>query len=216
MALLITLSILYLINNSLLATCVLLPVWILLFRPWNRADFFVFAIAALFFLGQDYAVLKKGGFSFAQHDFLLMPYYEPFLWGFYYLHIKRVIGDQMAPTKVSFHAVIGLFATGVAFSLFSNNSTLLLIATLISTSLLLFMFHEKNDLCYGIYTLALGFVIEYFGVYNGLWSYPMPDFLGIPYWFATMWFSVGILGRRFLLPLAEQLALITSNRTTSS
>ena len=47
---------------------------------------------------------------------------------------------------------------------------------------------------------------EIFGVSEGLWSYPAPDFLGIPFWSATMWISVGLLGRRFLIPATEWLA----------
>jgi uncharacterized membrane protein YoaT (DUF817 family) len=63
-----------------------------------------------------------------------------------------------------------------------------------------------RDVQHALFALALGFVVELFGVSTGLWSYPAPDFLGIPFWFATMWLSVGLLGYRFLFPAATWLA----------
>ncbi|MDY7036269.1 MAG: hypothetical protein SV375_08940, partial [Thermodesulfobacteriota bacterium] len=72
--------------------------------------------------------------------------------------------------------------------------------------LLLLMFHKRYDLYYAVYALVLGMVIELFGVFSGLWHYPNPDILGIPFWFANMWMSVGLLGRRFLIPFTEWMA----------
>ena len=164
----------------------------------------MFGIASLFFLGQNYAVLKVGGFAFKHKDILLMPYYEPFLWGFYYLNIKRFVMENSQAVHLGKRSVVGLFLTVLAFSAFAGNSARLFAATLVSTATLLGMFHEPFDLFYAAYALVIGFIVEFFGVSSGLWAYPDPDFLGIPYWFATMWISVGILGRRFLIPLAER------------
>src|SRR5204863_8970582 len=139
-------------------------------------------------------------------DILLVPYYEPALWGFYFLSMKRfVAAERKESLSVSWKAVAGLVLTSVAFSLFSD-SRLLFFATVGSTALLLVLFHERRDLFYALYALALGFIVEIFGVSEGLWSYPAPDFLGMPFWSATMWISVGLLGRRFLIPATEWLA----------
>ena len=91
------------------------------------------------------------------------------------------------------------------FALFSSDSRTLLVATACSTAFLFMMFHTQGDVQFAVYALVLGFVIELFGVFTGLWWYPAPDILGIPYWFATMWLSVGLLGRRFAVPAAEWL-----------
>lgn len=206
-AILSALAVIHLVDNSLTLVFLLLPFWLLLFRPWSKAEYFMFLVASVFFLLQNYAVLKTGGFSFKHKDILLMPYYEPFLWGFYYLIIKRFISEPLQHCKLQLKAFFGLLLTGFAFSFFSQNSDSLLISTLVSTSVLLIMFHELYDLYYALCALILGFIIELFGVSTGLWTYPEPDFLGIPYWFATMWISVGILGRRLLVPLSEWLAV---------
>ena len=205
LSLIVTLAIIHWIEPSWLVLILLLCFWGVIFFPWRRVDVLLFSVASLFFLFQNYAVLKVGGFSFKHQDILLMPYYEPFLWGFYFVNIKRFFAEPIKTSSLSRKSFIGLFTTMVAFSLFSKQSETLLIVSSVSTIFLLVLFHQRRDLYYGAYALLLGFVIELFGVSTGLWRYPHPDFLGVPYWFAPMWISVGILARRFVIPLAEWL-----------
>jgi uncharacterized membrane protein YoaT (DUF817 family) len=128
------------------------------------------------------------------------------MWGFYYLNIKRFFREPAGTVTLETKALIGLALTGVCFSVFGQNKNLLLISTILSTGVLLLLFHERYDLLYAMYALILGFVVEIFGVSTGQWTYPDPDFLGIPCWFATMWISVGLLGRRFVIPFSEWLS----------
>lgn len=215
-SLIITITVIYFNDQTLITLTILLPFWFFIFRPWNKAEIIIFIVASVFFLAQNYAVLKTGGFSFKQKDILLMPYYEPFLWGFYYLNIKRFISERAEAVIFDKKSIFGLLLTALAFSIFSKDSNTLFMATLLSIGVLFIMFHERFDFYYGAYALALGFVIELFGISTGLWAYPEPDFLGIPYWFATMWISVGVLGRRFLIPLAEWITIKFSVRTLPS
>ncbi|WP_300458577.1 hypothetical protein [Desulfobacula sp.] len=201
-----TLAIIFAINHSLAILFILLILWFFLFRPFDRTEILMFIIGSLFIVGQNYSVLKSGGFSFTHKDFLLMPYYEPFMWGFYYLHIKRFINEPSESKKLEIKAILGLLITGACFSIFAQNSNLLTIFSFLTTAVLLTMFHERYDLYYAGYALVLGFIIEVFGVFSGNWWYPDPDMLGIPYWFITMWISVGLLARRFLIPFTEWLS----------
>lgn len=202
----VTLAVLGTLENPVVITAVLLTFWLLLFRPVSRAEGVMSVVAALFFLGQNYAVLTAGGFAFTHRDIFLMPYYEPFLWGFYYLALKRFIGEQPGRVRLEWRALFGLLLTGAGFSVCAGQSQALLLISTLTTCLLFAFFHERYDLTYAAAALLLGFGIELFGVSHGLWSYPEPDLLGIPWWFATMWLSVGVLGRRFLIPLAEWIA----------
>ena len=205
--LVLTLAFLYFVPNRLLVLFLLLGLWSVLYFPLSRGELVAFALAALFFLLQNYVCLKAGLFEFRFKDVLLMPYYEPFLWGFYFVTLKRAIsGVSRDAVAVDARSVTGLIVTSLAFSLFSFDPRVLLLATACSTAFLLVMFHESIDLSYALCALALGFIIELFGVSTRLWSYPASDFLGIPYWFATMWMSAGLLGRRFLIPASEWLA----------
>lgn len=211
LALICTLALLYILPyHSLALLTLLLLFWSAVFWPWRRAEIISFVIAALFFLFQNYVCLSAGIFEFKFKDVLLMPYYEPFLWGFYFISLKRFAAENPHGTTRSFwlekESILALAVTSGAFSVFSRNSSSLLIATIFSTLFLFVLFHTKLDFCYAVGGLALGFIVELFGVSTGLWSYPVPDFLGIPYWFATMWISVGLLGCRFLIPLGEWLA----------
>jgi len=205
LALPLTLLVVYAIPDSLLVLIILLPFWAVVFYPWQIGEIYSFAIAALFFLFQNYVCLKAGIFEFKSKDILLMPYYEPFLWGFYFTALKRFISAEERGFPFERKSVIGLLVTSVAFSVFSRSPSLFL-ATTLSTLFLLALFHTRRDIYYAASALALGLIIELFGVSTGLWSYAAPDFLGIPYWFATMWISAGLLGGRFLIPLGEWLA----------
>ena len=205
-----TLAIVYLVPHTFVALISLLLFWSVIFYPWRSEELWSFGIAAVFFLFQNYVCLKAGLFEFKSKDMLLMPYYEPFLWGFYFTALKRFISTGKPSLPFEKKSVIGLLVTSVAFSVFSRSPSLFL-ATTLSTLFLLALFHTRRDIYYAAYALALGLIIELFGVSTGLWSYAAPDFLGIPYWFATMWISAGLLGGRFLIPLGEWLAGKTSH-----
>jgi hypothetical protein len=207
LALLFTLAILHFVPNRILVLVVLVGFWFVIFYPFNTGEVILSVVAAVVFLLQDYLSLKAGLFKFKDEDILLVPYYEPALWGFYFLSMKRFIsGREKMAVAVDWKSVAGTVVTSVMFPLFSANSHALSIATACSTAFLFVLFHTRLDLYYALYALILGLIIELFGVSTGLWSYPAPDFLGIPYWFATMWISVGLLGRRFLVPATEWLA----------
>ena len=72
-------------HDIVLSPAILLVFWTILFWPWHTSERIMFAIAAVFFFAQNYSVLAMGGFTFKHQDFFLMPSYEPFLWGFYFL-----------------------------------------------------------------------------------------------------------------------------------
>ena len=185
-----------------LVLCLLLPIlWYGLFRPFTREDLLIFIVAGMFITIQNYTVLRTGAFAFARRDFLLMPYYAPLLWGFYFLSLRRFFAEGEGK-GLGWKAVAGLGAMSLAFGLFAG-TPLLQAAVFSATAFLFVMFHSRRDLEHGLYTLLMGFAVEVFGVASGEWSYPRPDMLGIPFWFAPMWIAVGILGRRLLFPLVE-------------
>jgi hypothetical protein len=206
LALVFTLAALHFIPDRLLVLIPLTLSWAVLFYPIRAGELVMFLVAAVFMLFQNYVTLKSGVFEFRFKDILLMPYYEPLLWGFYFMSLKRFIAEDRKDTVVDKKGILGLVVTSAAFSLFSGDSRALFIATVCSTTFLLVLFHTKFDWYYALSALALGFIVELFGVSTGLWAYPAPDVLGMPYWFATMWISVGLLGRRFLIPTSEWLA----------
>ena len=75
---------------------ILLIFWWLLFRPWELEEILLFFMAAAFFLFQNYFSLSAGIFEFKVKDVLLMPLYEPFLWGFYFMKRESYRGTKRA------------------------------------------------------------------------------------------------------------------------
>lgn len=197
----LTLGILAVIPNTFWVLLILLALWTIVFWPLSKAEAAIFLIASLFFAGQNYAVLSVGGFEFRHKDFLLMPYYEPFCWGFYYLCLKRLIPQNPIKT-LGPKAIAGLLMTAASFTIFGKNSSALIVAASVSTLILFLFSHEREDWLCALTALIMGTLVEIFGVSNRLWWYPYPDWMGIPYWFVPMWLSAGWLGRRFLFPLS--------------
>ncbi len=184
----------------------MLPVqWALVFRPLERREWALCALVAPFFLLQNYMALRAGAFAFHQQDFLLMPWHEPVLWMGWYLHLVRFVGQPPQSVRLHGTAWVGLLATVIAFSAFGGDAQALTLAASVSSALLLAMFHRPGDLAYGLCAVVLGLLVEWVGLSQGLWSYPGPEAASIPFWSGLMWLSVGLLGRRFVVPLAEWL-----------
>lgn len=182
----------------------LLPLQTLcIFHPLTRREWIMSATAAVFFLAQNHAALQAGAFAFRQPDILLMPWYEPLLWGYWYLNIARFIDERPRAVALRPSAFLVLAMTAMAFSAFGKEPQLMNWAALASTATVFAVFHERMDWIYGLYGLLIGLAIECVGVHGKLWTYPAPDLAGLPFWFAAMWLTVGVLGRRFLLPLSE-------------
>ncbi|MBC7359503.1 MAG: DUF817 family protein [Desulfacinum sp.] len=167
----------------------------------------MFVLASVIIVPQNFAATSSGGFSFSRPDVLGMPYYEPMMWGFYSVNIKRwTYGQRDVCATFSKRNVVAFLATGLIFALFSYDSLLLTLSSSALVLLLFFWFHDKSDLATASYALFMGMVVELFGVHTGQWSYPSPVMLGLPLWSVSMWLSVGILLNRFLVPVSAKLA----------
>lgn len=189
---------------STAALVIILPaIWFYAFRPLSTIERVMFLLAAITIIGQNYVVLRSGAFRFRQEDILGMPYYEPLMWGFYALSIKRWVYDRKdVLSPVGRRNIAAFLLTGLVFGLLSVNSVLLTLASSALLLLLFFWFHDKTDLRAAGYALGMGLAVELFGVHTGQWSYPSPVLLGLPLWSVSMWLSVGILFNRFLFPVS--------------
>ncbi len=183
----------------------LLALWLLTFRRLSQAEWMLYAGACAFFTVMNTLSLRQGIFAFTAPDVLGMPVYELFMWGFYLLHVKRVVNGpapQAPPLQVWSVWILALLYA-VAFSTIADSNTLLAV----TAALLLFgifLFHERFDLLYTGYMVLLGAAFEYTGVLSGQWAYPGNPPGGVPLWFITLWGGVGLFLRRLLLPLLHR------------
>lgn len=180
----------------------LLVLWALTFRALTRVEWILYAVACAFFSVMNTLSLRQGIFAFTAPDALGMPAYEFFMWGFYLLHVKRVLGEAAlhAPPPPDWRVWTLALLYASAFATLADSNTLLT-ATGALLVLGLILFHETLDLAYVGYMVALGAAFEYTGVLSGQWSYPAPPFGGVPLWFVTLWGGVGLFLRRLVLPL---------------
>lgn len=196
-----TLLILLSVPNTVCAALLLLGWWGLTFERLRRAELVFFACTNLFFFFMNAAALKNGVFAFAQGDMLGIPCWELFMWGFYVVHGLRTVGGPV-PKRIDARAWAVAAGFVAAFSFVRDQQALFAVTSaLLAVGLLLF--HQKHDLLFVAYLAGLGALIEYGGVWRGLWHYPDAPAGGVPPWFVGMWGGVGLLLRRLCLPLVN-------------
>jgi hypothetical protein len=193
-----TMVILALVPGNFAKLGALVALWALTFGRLSRVETLFYSAVCVFFTAMNFASLKQGIFAFSAPDMLLMPVYELFMWGFYLLHTRRVLGGPAPEGKRAAVWTLALLYA-VAFSTIHDGNLLLLVTGgLLIAGLVLF--HERYDLAYAGYMVALGAAIEYTGVLSGQWHYPGNPPGGVPLWFITLWGGVGLFLRRLVLP----------------
>lgn len=197
-----TLGILAFVPTNIAKLLALMILWTATFWPLSRTELAFAGVVCVFFTGMNAAALKQGIFSFSDPDVLGMPVYEVFMWGFYLLHTKRVIGGPAPEGRRAVAWTLALLFA-LAFATLTDPQ-ILLGATSLVLLVALYFFHEPLDLAYAGYMVLLGVAIEYTGVLSGLWFYPGDPLGGVPPWFITMWGGIGLFLRRLALPIVSR------------
>jgi hypothetical protein len=176
-----------------------LAVWGITFRRLTRRELLCFCAICILFSLMDIAASAKGAFRFSHPDLAGVPVWEFFMWGFYVLHVIKMIGGP--PPSGDRRVVLGLaLITAIPFITITD-PTLLLLVSSAALVLALAFFHERYDWAYFGYMIFVGAAVEYLGTWKGLWSYPSAPLGGVEFWFVTMWGGVGLFARRLALPL---------------
>ncbi len=194
-----TLAILAWVPGNAAKLAALLLLWALTFGRLTRVETVFYVAVCAFFTVMNAASLKQGIFAFSAPDLLGMPVWELFMWGFYLLHTRRVLGGPAPQGKRATVWILALLYAAAFATIHDGNVLLAVTGVLLAGGLVLF--HERYDLAYTGYLIALGAAIEYTGVLNGQWSYPGNPPGGVPLWFVTLWGGVGLFLRRLVLPI---------------
>jgi hypothetical protein len=177
----------------------LLAWWLLTFRRLHLRELVLFVAADALFTVLDYLTLRQEIFTFTQPDFLLMPCYEPLIWGYLMLHTIHMVDGPVPAGRL---LVPGLWFVAFAapFLVLTNQVILFAVsATLLAVGLVIF--HERYDFYYVGYFLIVGTMWEYVGVWSGQWRYPGDPPGGVALWFIPMWGGIALALRRLVLPL---------------
>jgi len=200
----ITLGILAWLPGNAAKLAALLFTWSLSFGRLSPAEIVVFVAISCLFTAMNLGALDQGVFFFAHPDILGMPLWEFFMWGFYVLHLVRMVDGQ--PPQGKIWLPLGLaVAFALPFSTISEPHALLLVTGII-LAVALAAFHQRLDLAYAGYMILVGALVEYTGVWSGQWGYPGDPPGGVPLWFLTMWGGVGLFTRRLVVPLLHRYA----------
>ena len=143
------------------------------------------AVSALF-TAMNAGALQQGVFFFHHPDFLGMPVWEFFMWGFYVLHLIRMV-DGPAPEgklwtpprpgdRVRNPVLHGRRRADTCSSPLRSSSA----------------WRSRSSMSASTsptrgYMILVGALIEYTGVWSGQWGYPGSPPGGVPLWFVTMW-----------------------------
>lgn len=116
-----TFTILFLVQDTALQTVLFLTLWAVTFYPLTKAELILFTLACVVYTIADLVVIQYGVFHFTHSDIGLLPYYEPFMWGFYFLHAKRLLGNASIVWYVGYLTVLGIAIefTGTTLALWS-------------------------------------------------------------------------------------------------
>lgn len=201
---LLTAVILAWIPGNATKLAVMLLVWSIGFGRLTRAELILMIATNAIFIPMDIATLHQGAFRFTAPDLLGLPYYEFLMWGFYVLNTIRFWGPEPSQAKSSTLAVGLVVLFALPFSLFQDYRVLFL-ASAIVLAIGIGFFHERRDIAFVGYMIAMGAVMEYAGVWSGQWRYDGSTLDGVPLWFATMWGGVGLFIHRLGLPLMRWL-----------
>jgi hypothetical protein len=203
--LLLTAVILAWIPGNATKLVVMLLVWAIGFGRLSRAELILMIGTNAVFIPMDIATVHQGAFRFTAPDLLGLPYYEFLMWSFYVLNTIRFWGPER-PRAGSIALAVGLAVLfALPFSLIRNYQ-LLFLASGVVLAIGIGFFHERRDIAFVSYMIAMGGIMEYAGVWSGQWRYDGPTVGGVPLWFATMWGGVGLFVHRLWLPLVPWLA----------
>ncbi len=191
-----TFGMMFFIENTLIALAMMLILWFVTFFPFTKYELIVFVVTCCFYTLGDIVVLNQGIFYFSDTDILGMPYYEPFMWGFYFLHTTRILGGE-APKRALPGLILALIVV-VTITYFSNTQLVswLLIAIVLGG---LLVFRTQKDFEYVIYLLGVGIVLEYAGTHFGEWTYNIDNYL---LWWIATWALSGLILYRTIHPIS--------------
>lgn len=198
-----TVLILAFVPGSALQTAALFSWWALTLLPLSRSEWFLVGITCASFFAADLAVLHRGIFVFTHQDIVGMPYYEPFVWGFFFLNASRMTRSTLSGESVWPGVLFAVAVFLVSGFTPGEAQTLALQALLLGIGLL--VFRTKNDWLFALYLLVMGLSVEWVGTTTHQWYYQIQ--FPVLWWVLT-WATSGLILSRAVVPVSRLAARI--------
>ena len=166
-----------------------------IYGAFTKEEMYLFIGVNLFFTFMNYMSIINGIFAFTQPDLIGLPWYEFFMWGIYVIHLKRIteifFKDEFKAYQTSLVDFVCVGLVIVVFSLCKDKSSVTIFPLIIN---IFYLFAKKSKFitCSYFYFIAIGGILELVGTNGGQWTYPQPDFYGVPFWYVNVFGSFAI------------------------
>lgn len=197
-----TMAIIFCITYTPLQMGLLIILWSITFLPLTLSEIILFILTCTVYTLGSLLILERNVFQFSHPDVWKITYSYIFIYGFYFLHTKRVLGDAKIDNPWP-GFIFGLFMIGI-FCFSANELTLDILLSILFISGLI-IFRSKHDLYFVGYLLLTLIPMEFLGIYTGEWYYTF--LYPIIFWILYIGNS-GFILNRTLLPLSNYLAKI--------
>lgn len=199
--------IVYLIHHFLVIAMMIMPldasikmVGILLsfyfiYGAFTKEEVYLFVGVNIFFTFMNYMSIINGIFVFSHPNLIGLPWYEFFMWGIYVIHLKRITEIFFKKEFTSYPiGMVDFICVGLVITVFSickDKSSVTFLPLIIN---IFYLISKKSKLLVSnyLYFIAIGGILELVGTNGGQWSYPQPDFFGVPFWYVNVFGSFAL------------------------
>lgn len=161
----------------------------------SKEEIYLFVFINIFFTFMNYMSIVNGIFSFTTPDLIHLPWYEFIMWGVYVLHLKRVVDiffkTEFVEYKIRNLDCICVVLVVIIFSMCKEKYLVTILPLLVNMVYLNFKKSKMLTSMY-FYFILIGGILELAGTNGGQWSYPQPDFYGVPFWYVNVFGSFAI------------------------
>ena len=161
----------------------------------TKEEIYLFVSVSIFFTFMNYMSIINGIFSFTTPDLIHLPWYEFIMWGVYVLHLKRFVTiffkQEFNKYKIDLVDIICVGLVVIIFSVCKDKTMVTILPLLVNLFYLVKKYSKMLTSVYA-YFIVIGGILELVGTNGGQWSYPQPDFYGVPFWYVNVFGSFAI------------------------
>jgi len=177
--------------------------WLLTFKRLTKAEVGAFLVCNLIYSVGDIGAVQNGVFAFTNPSALGLPYWEFVFWGYWLLHMHRMLHFHY-PKHVTLKSLLLAISFFLCFSLLHGSEAVLVGSGTVLLVCLLF-FHTKEDIFTVVYMIAMGLLIENFGLRLELWNYPQGNSPQTIFQYLILWGTSGLLFRQIAGPFLREI-----------
>jgi len=105
--------------------------------------------------------------------------------------------------KAFIYSIVLALITLFSVSLFWTNQIILTTIIVVISVIMLLIWRDKEDVYLYIIVAVSGAIAEAIAIGFGVWTYTLPDFIGIPIWLPFVWGMAGLFVKKISIEIHE-------------